>query len=73
MSVNRPGIQDIPFDVAALLRKIEAGWRPEYLCFWGHEAYVSERPGKHTLSQWWEAEFEIGGIRYPTAEHYMMA
>ena len=51
----------------------KAGWRPKYLCFWGHQAYPGERAGKHVLSQWWESAFEIGGVRYLTAEHYMMA
>lgn len=73
MKRNQPGFADIPLDVPALLRRIEAGWRPEYLYFWGHQAYVGEKAGKHTLSQWWESDFEIGGIRYATAEHYMMA
>jgi len=65
--------QDTPLDVPALLRKIEAGWRPKFVFFWGHQSYPGEKAGKHTLSQWWEADFEIGGARYPTAEHYMMA
>ena len=73
MNQVQPGIPDTPLDVPALLRKIESGWRPKYLCFWGHQAYPGEKAGKHTLSQWWESDFEIGGIRYPTAEHYMMA
>lgn len=29
--------------------------------------------GKPSLSQWWPAEFEVDGTRYPTAEHFMMA
>jgi ribA/ribD-fused uncharacterized protein len=73
MNQDRFETWDTPFDVAALLRGIEAGWRPEYVFFWGHQAYPGEKAGKHVLSQWWEAGFEIGGIRYPTAEHYMMA
>ncbi len=73
MNQDQSEIPDIPLDAAALLRKIEAGWRPKFLCFWGHQAYPGEKAGKHTLSQWWEAEFEIGGVRYATAEHYMMA
>lgn len=73
MSAEQAGIQDTPFDAGALLRRVEAGWRPEYLFFWGHQAFVSEKADKHTLSQWWESDFEIGQIRYSTAEHYMMA
>ena len=55
---------DTPLDIAALLRKIRAGWRPEFVCFWGHQAYPGEKAGKHVLSQWWESPFEIGA---PTA------
>jgi ribA/ribD-fused uncharacterized protein len=67
-------IPESPLDVAALLRKIETGWRPRYLCFWGHRAKAGQvAAGLHLLSQWWESEFEAGGIRYATAEHYMMA
>jgi ribA/ribD-fused uncharacterized protein len=73
--MNQDGseIPDTPLSVAALLRKIEAGWSPKYLCFWGHRPKRGETAGKHVLSQWWESEFEAGGISYPTAEHYMMA
>jgi hypothetical protein len=73
MNQDKSDVSDTPLSVAALLRKIESGWRPKYLCFWGDQAYLGEGAGKHVLSQWWECEFEIGGIRYPTAEHYMMA
>lgn len=62
-----------PLSVPELLRKIEAGWAPEYLYFWGHHAEPGEPAGKHVLSQWRECAFEIDGIRYPSAEHYMMA
>jgi len=73
MDLDRAGISETPLSVAALLRKIEAGWHPKYLCFWGHRAKPGQAAGKHVLSQWWECPFEVGGIRYPTAEHYMMA
>ena len=73
--MNQDGseISDTPLSVAALLRKIEAGWSPKYLCFWGHRPKRGEAHGKHVLSQWWESAFEAGGVCYPTAEHYMMA
>ncbi len=73
MNEDRSRIFDTPLSVAALLRKIETGWRPKYLCFWGHRAKSGQTAGKHVLSQWWESPFEAGGIRYSTAEHYMMA
>lgn len=59
--------------VADLRKYMDAGNHPDFLFFWGH------RPGKpgvgykSCLSQWFEAPFEVDGIEYPTAEHYMMA
>ena len=73
MHQERSEIPGTPLSVPALLRKIETGWRPDYLCFWGHRAKSGNAPGPHLLSQWWESEFELGGVRYATAEHYMMA
>ena len=51
----------------------EAGERLKFLLFWGHTAPASGDVGPHVLSQWWPAEFEVDGVTYPTAEHYMMA
>ncbi|WP_051286921.1 NADAR family protein [Paenibacillus taiwanensis] len=47
--------------------------RLKYLFFWGH---TPKRPGgvdSSCFSQWYPASFEEAGIRYETAEHYMMA
>lgn len=60
-------------DVASLRRKIEAGWSPKYLLFWGHRAKRGEAVGKHVLSQWWPCAFTIDAVQYQSAEHYMMA
>ena len=45
----------------------------KFLFFWGHQPNKDGSIGKSCFSQWWEASFEIDGITYPTAEHYMMA
>ncbi|MDD9935054.1 MAG: NADAR family protein [Myxococcales bacterium] len=50
-----------------------SGVRPKYLFFWGHRPEADGSPGKGCLSQWWPAGFELEGVRYATAEHYMMA
>ena len=53
--------------------RIEAGERMKYLFFWSQRP---RRPGTidHScFSQWYPAEFEVEGIPYATAEHYMMA
>ena len=59
-------------DHDSLLAAIERGQQPDFLFFWGHKAKHGDL-GKHVLSQWWPARFEVEGQAYPTAEHYMMA
>lgn len=56
-----------------LLRAVRGGLRPTYLFFWGHQPLAGGEVGKSCLSQWWPAPFSVGGVNYPTAEHYMMA
>lgn len=56
-----------------LITYIAEGNRVEYLFFWGHKKNNDATVGATCLSQWFEAGFDIDGIRYPTAEHYMMA
>lgn len=63
----------MPLTVAALREKMAAGWEPGFLFFWGHRAKPGQGLGKHVLSQWWPAAFELNGVHYPTAEHFMMA
>lgn len=58
--------------LAALKERERAGDLPPLLFFWGHSA----RAGAVTracLSQWFVAPFEIEGVTYPSAEHFMMA
>ena len=45
----------------------------KFLFFWGHQPNKDGSIGKSCFSQWWETPFEINGITYLTAEHYMMA
>jgi len=60
--------------VESLIQAIQAGLQPRFLFFWGHTAPAPDSPpGKWMLSQWWPAPFTVDGVRYPTAEHYMMA
>ena len=56
-----------------LIDSINYGDRPKYLFFWGHQPYKDDSVDKSCLSQWYEASFELDGISYKTAEHYMMA
>ncbi|MFC5749474.1 NADAR family protein [Actinomadura rugatobispora] len=43
------------------------GTLPEFVLFWGGTQ------AKGCLSQWHPSPFEVDGVTYPTAEHYMMA
>ena len=45
----------------------------KYLYFWGHTPKHKNETAKAVFSQWYPAPFEIDGISYATAEHYMMA
>ncbi|MFF8096656.1 NADAR family protein [Streptomyces sp. NPDC016675] len=57
----------------ALLRRVRAGERTRYLCFWGHRPRPDGRIGTSCLSQWWPSPFTVAGVAYATAEHWMMA
>lgn len=56
-----------------LIRRTAEGQRVKYLHFWGHRARRDGTLGAGCLSQWWPSPFEADGVRYETAEHWMMA
>jgi len=60
-------------DVRSLAAAMAAGARPKLLFFWGHTPKVDGAVGAWVLSQWYPAPFEVDGVRYFTAEHWMMA
>ena len=43
-----------------------------FLFFWGHQPSKDGSFTKSCFSQWWVAPFEVDGIVYQTAEHWMM-
>ncbi len=45
----------------------------DFLFFWGHKPTNDGSLSKTIFSQWWQKEFSVNGIIYPTAEHFMMA
>lgn len=57
-------------ELAALLA---AGARPKWLMFWGHRPQRDGSVGPGALSQWWPSAFTVDGVRYASAEHWMMA
>ncbi len=63
----------LPHRLDALREACARGETFEYLCFWGHSAAPGETLGPFVLSQWWPARFEVDGVTYMSAEHFMMA
>lgn len=47
--------------------------RVRVLPFYGHHPRPDGTPGPGCLSQWWPAAFTHEGVRYASAEHWMMA
>jgi len=44
-----------------------------FLFFYGHQPSADGSITKSCFSQWWVAPFEVEGVVYRTAEHWMMA
>lgn len=71
MSAHEPG--DGTWTMEQLLAAEANGVRLKFLPFWGHTPPPDGTVGAHVLSQWYPHEFDHQGVRYPTAEHFMMA
>ena len=56
-----------------LIQQTQQGGQFKYLYFWGHTPKQAHIVDKSCFSQWFPAQFELDGIKYLTAEHYMMA
>jgi hypothetical protein len=56
-------MQPVPRSVDELVRAIEGGWAPKFVCFWGHTPAREGVIGKECLSQGYPAPFEIDGVR----------
>ena len=61
-----------PLERELLIERVEAGETFEYFLFYGHRQ-KGNAVDASCLSQWFPCSFEIDGVAYPTAEHYMMA
>ncbi|MFN0127363.1 MAG: NADAR family protein [Verrucomicrobiales bacterium] len=65
---------DFPLSRADLILAMQKGFRPKWAFFRGHTPARDGSITKSCFSQWWSRHpFEIDGIHYATAEHYMMA
>ena len=69
-----PHHQDEPIaDMPSLVAAVAAGLRPQYIFFWNVSPGRRAQLDKECLSQWWPCAFEVEGVTYPSAEHFMMA
>jgi ribA/ribD-fused uncharacterized protein len=64
---------DLPLTRQDLIDRTESGESFEYFFFWGHTPPADGSVNKSCFSQWYHASFEVDGINYKTAEHWMMA
>lgn len=55
-----------------LIEKYQKKEKIKFLFFWGHQPSKDGSIIASCFSQWWVAPFEVNGIKYPTAEHWMM-
>lgn len=56
-----------------LIEYFNKGNRVKYILFWGHQTKKDGHIGKQCFSQWFPSPFVVEGVKYYTAEHYMMA
>lgn len=63
----------VQYNMEWLLQEVEKEERLKYIFFWGHQPNQDGTIGTSCLSQWWEADFVVDGLTYPSAEHWMMA
>jgi ribA/ribD-fused uncharacterized protein len=64
---------DLPINKPALLARVRAGEHFEYHAFYGHAADAAGDLNDACFSQWWASPFDVDGVLYATAEHWMMA
>jgi ribA/ribD-fused uncharacterized protein len=56
-----------------LAAHVAGGGAVDFFFFWGHTPKREGVVDASCLSQWFPRGFEIDGVRYATAEHFMMA
>ncbi len=62
----------LPTNLESIRARRRAGETFKYVFFWGHTRR-GDAIGASCLSNWYPAPFELDGLRYATAEHWMMA
>ncbi|MFO0597944.1 MAG: NADAR family protein [Myxococcaceae bacterium] len=62
-----------PLTRADLVAAMARGERFSYLPFYGHTPRADGALSNACFSQWWRCSFELDGVRYSSAEQFMMA
>ena len=71
--VPGPGPSDGAWSMEQVLAAESSGAELDFILFWGHTPLSDGQVGAHVLSQWFERRFQVDGVDYPSAEHFMMA
>ncbi len=61
-----------PQHIKELRERVAAGWSTDYALFLEPDPEQPGVLGNECLSQWYPSEMQLDGVRFPTAEHYMM-
>ncbi|MFW2177578.1 MULTISPECIES: NADAR family protein [unclassified Moraxella] len=61
------------YDIDWVVSQFRAKNKLKYLYFWGHTPRADGQVSNACFSQWYDSPFVVDDVRYPTAEHYMMA
>lgn len=61
------------YDLQTLIYQFQRKKKIKFLFFWGHRESPNGEITSSCFSQWWASPFVVDGMKYPTAEHWMMA
>lgn len=61
------------YNLQWILNRVNRKENVKYLFFWGHAPSKDGLVTKSCFSQWWQSAFVVDGVKYATAEHWMMA
>jgi nicotinate (nicotinamide) nucleotide adenylyltransferase len=64
--------KDMKYSVESIKQMVSADPNVRFIYFWGHTPSVKGIT-ESCMSQWYDVEFEVAGVKYHTAEQYMMA
>ena len=56
-----------------IIKMFNSKKRMKYIFFWGHRPSADGSITKSCFSQWFACHFTVDGVKYSTAEQYMMA